>query len=140
MFQPTKGNKILKDHLPEKFMQTSSECVLPDEKEDDYITSQYGELFMLSFHVEAIDDIKCYLTQKSQLSRFLPEDIVGVWRYLFEDGIDNTLFIQTQQEPENENAFINKLEIPDKDFIQLLKVNSEQNANENEAEEHSEGD
>eukprot|EP00483_Globobulimina_turgida_P000346 UN00346 len=122
MYHPPKGYNILKDHLPEQFIQTSSECVLPDPKGGNPVTSQNGDcrFFMLSFHIEQKDEIQCYLYQRSQICRFFPSDILDVWPCLFEQHSDNKAFIKTQSDVDNADNFVlNSLVIYDQAFDSL---------------------
>merc|ERR1712130_789526 len=43
-----------------------------------------GAMMTLSFHVEAIDEIRCYLYMNGQAMRFMPEDIVKVLPKFFD--------------------------------------------------------
>ena len=77
MYHPPKGNEIPNDHLSEKFMQLSYDCVLPKSEKcgDVNARTASSKFFMLSFHVEAADEIRCYLYQRGQISRFYPKVI-----------------------------------------------------------------
>ena len=74
IYHPPKGNEIPNDHLSEKFMQLSNECILPKSSKCELVNAKTAssQLFMLSFHVEAVDEIRCYLYQRGQISRFYP--------------------------------------------------------------------
>ena len=75
IYHPPKGNEIPNDHLSEKFMQLSNECLLPKSTKCDAVNAKTAssKLFLLSFHVEAADEIRCYLYQRGQISRFYPK-------------------------------------------------------------------
>eukprot|EP01084_Bolivina_argentea_P040979 75614_1 len=133
MYQPPKGHQIPNNHLYEKFIQTSAECVLPKSKRDGVICKQVNsktgssKYFMLSFHVEAEDEIRCYMYHRSQIWRFFPQDILDVWPCLFAecDGF-NKQFVREQKFSDQNNdgdnddntklQFVKDLVIPDVKF------------------------
>eukprot|EP01084_Bolivina_argentea_P118552 210324_1 len=91
------------DHVPEWFFESVRKCIIPrkgygdGEKETDQneeekdnqnttITGQTGcggELLTFSYHVEAADQIKCYMYWMAQVMRFYPEDIIQTFKHLF---------------------------------------------------------
>eukprot|EP01083_Nonionella_stella_P039060 106223_1 len=103
MYQTAKGKDVPNDHLYEKYIQNSAECVLPSSDHCDEVTAKTGssKYFMLSFHVDAEDEIRCYLYHKSQFVRFYPHDILDVWPCFFVQSANNEQFVKDQR---NENA------------------------------------
>ena len=89
--------------IPEWYFNASKECMLPgkgygkdkgdkdsNEKPDteqtqniDVGTPMGGYQFTLSFHVAAVDDIKCYIFHNGQIARFFPQDMVDLWHIWF---------------------------------------------------------
>ena len=89
--------------IPESYFNASKECMLPgkgygkdkgdkdsNEKPDneqtqtiDVGTPMGGYQFTLSFHVAAVDDIKCYIFHHGQIARFFPQDMVDLWHIWF---------------------------------------------------------
>jgi len=51
-----------------------------------------GSLLVLSFHVEAINEIRAYLYLNGQITRFFPEDITGLLPRFFVDSKENRKF------------------------------------------------
>ena len=98
-------------HVPEVFIGNSKKSTLPkkgykDQKED-LIKRQYtfsasegmnGKNFILSFHVQAVDNIKCYVYHNGTSIRFFPEDMVNVWPKWFNMTTDKNKDFISQKE------------------------------------------
>eukprot|EP00483_Globobulimina_turgida_P006251 UN06261 len=93
-------------HVPEWYFAASRECIVPGEGYNagqgdgkytlSSISKNHGELMTLSFHIEAADEIKCYLFYEGQSTRFYPQDILEVFPKLFDMSYgNNEKFIQS---------------------------------------------
>merc|ERR1712130_645364 len=97
------------------YFETSKTCIIPnetypkevDKKNDDekkneideqqlamnkIINSQStcnGAMMTLSFHVESVDEIRCYIYSNGQAMRFMPEDIRELLPLLFDSEYEN---------------------------------------------------
>eukprot|EP00484_Ammonia_sp_Unknown_P022425 CAMPEP_0197053780 /NCGR_PEP_ID=MMETSP1384-20130603/27939_1 /TAXON_ID=29189 /ORGANISM="Ammonia sp." /LENGTH=666 /DNA_ID=CAMNT_0042486723 /DNA_START=2037 /DNA_END=4037 /DNA_ORIENTATION=+ len=52
-----------------------------------------GYQFTLSFHVEASDDIKCYIFYNGWIARFFPSDMIDIWPQWFDESKENLEFV-----------------------------------------------
>eukprot|EP01084_Bolivina_argentea_P070247 127723_1 len=130
IYVPPKGNEI-SGNVPETFIQTSSECVLPRPQSDDPITSRTADsgFFMLSFHVVQQDVIKCYLYQRHQICRFFPSDIMNLWPCLFQMENDKN----KGYDKGNFNDLLKTLVISDCEFDKVYTSNElVRNVNDND--------
>eukprot|EP00486_Rosalina_sp_Unknown_P006726 CAMPEP_0201572136 /NCGR_PEP_ID=MMETSP0190_2-20130828/15242_1 /ASSEMBLY_ACC=CAM_ASM_000263 /TAXON_ID=37353 /ORGANISM="Rosalina sp." /LENGTH=552 /DNA_ID=CAMNT_0047997527 /DNA_START=28 /DNA_END=1686 /DNA_ORIENTATION=- len=123
---PENCQKFPKDHNPMFYFGTSRACILPnkgynngDNPNDDIthkdakklnnnskpkqmnITSGIGcngAMLLLSFHVEAQDEIRCYMYLNGQVLRFLPGDIIKVLPRFFDSKFgDNETFPESEE-------------------------------------------
>eukprot|EP00485_Elphidium_margaritaceum_P000038 CAMPEP_0202690744 /NCGR_PEP_ID=MMETSP1385-20130828/5637_1 /ASSEMBLY_ACC=CAM_ASM_000861 /TAXON_ID=933848 /ORGANISM="Elphidium margaritaceum" /LENGTH=678 /DNA_ID=CAMNT_0049346035 /DNA_START=44 /DNA_END=2080 /DNA_ORIENTATION=+ len=111
---PNNCNQVSDAHVPESFFNASKECMLPlkgykhgqgkkhkfaadGEEHIDVGHSVDGYQFTLSFHVEAVDDIKCYLFHQGWMTRFLPQDMIEIWPGWFEKSKENLEFVQNSK-------------------------------------------
>ena len=114
---PNNCNTLDDGHIPESYFNLSRECVLPGKgynngereiyfhshsdndnmKDIDVGMPIQGYQFTLSFHVEAINDIKCYLIFQGWMTRFFPQDMIEIWPLWFHDLIGNKGFINNQK-------------------------------------------
>eukprot|EP00486_Rosalina_sp_Unknown_P016080 CAMPEP_0201594826 /NCGR_PEP_ID=MMETSP0190_2-20130828/192025_1 /ASSEMBLY_ACC=CAM_ASM_000263 /TAXON_ID=37353 /ORGANISM="Rosalina sp." /LENGTH=1042 /DNA_ID=CAMNT_0048054591 /DNA_START=564 /DNA_END=3693 /DNA_ORIENTATION=- len=91
VFEPPKTcNTIPVDPLlpPEYYFDQSRICLIPrpvteNTPKIDATETLQGQLLTLSYHVNAADDIKCYLLWQGCSQRFYPQDIVEVLPKLF---------------------------------------------------------
>ncbi len=95
--------------VPEWYFAASKQCIIPGEGYNNgkggndnmtntigCITKSNGKLITLSFHIEAADEIKCYLFYEGQASRFYGQDILQVFPTLFDmEYKNNKEFIQS---------------------------------------------
>eukprot|EP01084_Bolivina_argentea_P166706 289385_1 len=81
-------------HVPEWSFAASRQCIIPGDGYNagegvcknnlDCISKSNGQLITFSFHIEAPDEIKCYLFYEGQASRFYAQDILQVFPRLFD--------------------------------------------------------
>ena len=61
-------------HVPEWYVESGRQCLIPNGHEDgSNITSTDpldGQLMTFSFHVETIDQIRCYIIWNAQTSMY----------------------------------------------------------------------
>eukprot|EP01083_Nonionella_stella_P227268 806494_1 len=81
-------DSIPRDHVAEWYMETARECLIPGTKgnENEKITSMdgvCGQLITFSFHVEAADEIKCYLIWNKQTMLFKGDNLADILSHLF---------------------------------------------------------
>jgi len=68
-------------YSPLFYFDTSQNCVIPGDDKNPTINSipkpltKCPEMMTLSFHVESVDEIRCYLYLHGGVIRFIPEDI-----------------------------------------------------------------
>lgn len=123
---PNNCNTVDDAHVPESFFNASKECILPgrgynngqrheyEEKmnqngnyngindNENMIDLEVGQpiggyQFTLSFHVESIDDIKCYMFYQGWIARFFPQDMIEIWPLWFDESKENKAFINNQK-------------------------------------------
>lgn len=123
---PANCKRIPSGHVPLWFFDSSKTSIIPNvgytqrwnakmngqgvdaDYEDDRkapvdernITSSdacNGALLVLSFHVEAVNEIRCYLYLNGQVTRFMADDIVNLLPRYFEDTKENREFVQSAE-------------------------------------------
>eukprot|EP01084_Bolivina_argentea_P217346 369032_1 len=92
-------------HTPLFYFETLKTCIIPskgyhnklksdEEKVDPQLLQQTvtssskcdGTMLVLSFHVESVEEIRCYLHMNGQVSRFLPQDMINVLPHFFDEN------------------------------------------------------
>eukprot|EP00483_Globobulimina_turgida_P012250 UN12272 len=111
MYKPNKLADFPRNHVKEWYFESSNQCVVPGKAQKDIITSKTngnGSVFILSFHCEQKDELRCYLYTKGQLARFLAPDIYQLLPKLFivEDGSENEKFIKREKETQTKTKKI----------------------------------
>ena len=72
------------------YFDASRTCILPKgQNKDKAFTSSSTNAMTLSFHVESVDEIRCYLHVNGGMMRFLPQDITGVLPKFFDLKFEN---------------------------------------------------
>jgi len=113
-------------HVQMFYFEASRKCVIPgyDVKNDagqrekmtkSIITSQcpcQGGRMTLSFHVESVDEIRCYLFLNGQSLRFMPEDIILVLPIFFDPKVAIGATVPNEKWKESKEA---------KELIELMK-------------------
>merc|ERR1712228_1003802 len=115
---PANCNVIPKNAVPLWYFDSSKTCIVPnigyteamladkinnvskDKQSEEVIHSGFpagGSLLILSFHVEAADNIRCYLYLNGCMTRFFAEDIVNLLPRYFEDSKENQEFIESDE-------------------------------------------
>eukprot|EP01083_Nonionella_stella_P000688 1954_1 len=100
-----------KPHVPEWYFSASRQCLIPSGtydagkgNEDGVIhalSQTNGQVVTLSFHVEAADQIKCYLIYEGQTARFYAQDILEVFPKIFDmEYRNNAQFIKSDEAKE----------------------------------------
>lgn len=89
------------------FFHNSRHSIIPnpepsggdDEKEADPMLNAktLGPHILLSFHVEAADNMRCYIHINAQCTRFLPEDLKMLLPLFFEESQDNLNFVKSPE-------------------------------------------
>ena len=102
MYEPDIEKEFPRNYVDEWYFESSSKCLIPGKGQKDCITARdscNGYLFNLSFHVEAIDVIRCYLYTRASIIRFFPEDVYKLLPELFDmTRNDNESFVRTEKE------------------------------------------
>lgn len=118
-FQP-KDNYCLPaniDIFPEKYFDSTQTSFLPKQTSNDKkITSNSlcnGKLLILTFIIESVDVIQCYLFRDSTFIRFLPSDIISILPKLFLASYANNTSFQTDDIAQ---TIVNGLNYSDKNF------------------------
>lgn len=135
---PANVNTVHSKHLPESYFNASRECILPgigyNEGKQDYSSvldhkglpncktlhvgsGLGGYQFTLSFHIESVDEIKCYLFFQGWISRFLPQDMIDVWPLWFVENKVNCGFVEEMKWVDE----MRMLEIPDDNFFRWFE-------------------
>jgi len=103
VFEPeAESQKIHKNAMALNFFHNSKHSIIPnpkpsgDEKENEPMLSSAttGPQIMLSFHVEAEDNMRCYFYINGQCTRFLPEDLRMLLPLFFEESEENLKFVK----------------------------------------------
>ena len=96
-------NTIPQKHVPEVYFQLSRNCILPESKKEKLkriaIHEDVGGMnFCLSFHIESMDNIKCYLWKHGGCIRFFPKvkKIIFIFFCFFIKFLIFLIFFQTQ--------------------------------------------
>jgi len=104
VFEPEDGSKkIHKNAMALNYVQNSRRSVLPnpdskDDEDSQLLTAMTtGPQFMLSFQVEAADNMRCYLYINGQFTRFLPEDLKMMLPNFFVQSEDNEKFTESDE-------------------------------------------
>jgi len=131
VFQPEENSrKIHKKATALNYFHNTRHSIIPgsdpasDEAKDPkkLTSSTTGPQIMLSFHVEAEDNMRCYIFIHGQCTRFLPEDLKLLLPYFFDPNTaDNKKFVESKELEQ----IIQKLEgkLRDDQFQTFLKEN-----------------
>eukprot|EP01084_Bolivina_argentea_P065926 120183_1 len=103
---PNDSNTIPIDHVPEINFDLTRRCIIPNITS---LTNVCGQLITLSFIVEQLDGIRCYLYWNGQTMRFQGEDIIQVLPFLFENSEENVEFIKKSTELEEMKKAFNSV-------------------------------
>lgn len=86
-------------HVIEWYFNATKSCLIPGKEyncgKGEKLTTLNGssktdgQLLTFSFHVESLDEIKCYLYYNGCISRFYPQDIIEIFPNLFDMEYDN---------------------------------------------------
>eukprot|EP01084_Bolivina_argentea_P024182 45106_1 len=118
-------------HVPEVYLAKSKNCILPKTgyHDDNVINKKNhtisvcdtlnGKNFILSFHVEAQDNVKCYVFFNGTIARFFPEDMLNVWPKFFKNSKQNEEFLKKKEELLQS---LEKVEIRDDRFEEWYKM------------------
>ena len=121
-------------HVPEIFIANSKTSTLPHKGYRESIMSQKasqqnftfnateqleGRNFILSFHVQAIDEVKAYVYYNGTICRFYPNDMVYVWPNYFKPTEKNKQFAKNKASLLNE---LKNLTIRDDRFQHWYKL------------------
>ena len=122
LLQMNKINSIIPDGINQICFQyypiykeiSSREYVYDDKKKlrSRVIDSTFhckGALILLSFHVEAIDEIKVYLSWNGQMTRFMPQDIIDILPEFFEGSKENRDWVKSEDAKEMVQKMSEKL-------------------------------
>eukprot|EP01084_Bolivina_argentea_P214191 363677_1 len=90
-------NEISSDHVPELYFELCKKCLIP-QKGNTHITSETvtPQIMCLSFHIDAEDDVKCYLYYNGGMMRFFGNDIFDVLPRFFVDDEKKAKFVTNQ--------------------------------------------
>jgi len=84
------------------YFHRAKACIIPDFKDKakdkaplDSMT--LGPHFTLSFQVDTVDDMRCYLFMNGQCARFIPEDIVLLMPPYFVQSEANKAFVESEE-------------------------------------------
>ena len=85
-----------------------------------------GYQFTLSFHVESVDDIKCYMFYQGWIARFFPQDMIEIWPLWFDESKENKAFINN---PKKWKPRMNELQkmLTDDQFQMWYKDSTQRN-------------
>ena len=90
-----------KEHVMEWYFNATKQCLIPGRgynagKGDKSTTltgcsKTNGQLLTFSFHIESLDEIKCYLYFNGCISRFYGQDIMEIFPNIFDMEYENNL-------------------------------------------------
>merc|ERR1712228_889473 len=140
IYEPTRDSDKFpanEPHVPMFYFETSRTCLIPgydvdknaDQRErltTGVITSRShcnSGIMTLSFHVESVDEIRCYLYMNGQSLRFQPEDIILVLSKFFDPTFGSNANWTENDEAQELIDRMNVL-LRDAHFDAFLKQNS----------------
>jgi len=127
VFQPEKDSrKIHKKASALNYFHNARKSIIPCDPNPESVepiltSSTTGPQITLSFHVEAEDNIRCYLFIHGQFARFFPEDLKLLLPLFFEPTEDNKTFVESDEMDEIIETMKGMLR--DDQFQQFLKEN-----------------
>merc|ERR1719195_440311 len=100
MFTAKEGTDKVYSDVKLSYFNNSKENIIPSKKKDDddekkepLQARSVGPQFVLSFHVDSVEDMRCYLYINGQCARFFPPDIKMVLPRFFEESDENKAFV-----------------------------------------------
>merc|ERR550525_218805 len=99
MFQPPQNARdIPKDEVPEWYLHSTSNQVIPGKRPIGAAEERGGSLLTLSIHAKQQDVVKAYLYWNGGVMRFMPEDIRTVLPLIFNmKNEKNTAFLTNEK-------------------------------------------
>lgn len=108
MFQAQDGGDEVHDNMNLTYFHNSKKNIIPNPKSkgnDDVgdkvepilAARTTGPQLTLSFHVDALDNMRCYLYINGQCARFMPPDIKMVLPRFFDDSDVNKKFVDSER-------------------------------------------
>ena len=88
-------SETMHSSVEQKQMDKVAQKVPPNEENITSKSDCNGALLVLSFHVEAANEIRCYLYLNGQVTRFMADDIVLLLPRYFADTKANREFVQS---------------------------------------------
>jgi len=130
MFHPQEGGDEVTGKVKLTYFHNSKRNIIPnpgnlnddDEKKNPILASDtHGPQFVLSFHVDELDDMRCYLFINGKCTRFFPPDIKMVLPHFFVESDANKDFVKGDDIDEIINNLDGKLR--DGKFAAFLEEN-----------------
>jgi len=133
MFHPQDGGNEVDGKVKLTYFHNSRRNIIPhpenlnddDDKQRPIFSSEtHGPQFVLSFHVDELSDMRCYLFINGQCTRFFPPDIKMVLPRFFVESKANKDFVAGKSEP-SIDEIINNLDgkLRDDKFSAFLEEN-----------------